>query len=295
MNHDRTDTLQVAKKRRTWKQRRTKTLVFLALLIFALYFLLPFVWMFSVSLQTEAEMMTSAGGLDRLIPKAWRWENYLDVFRQVPFARYFRNSTYVTLLTVLGTLLSSAAVAYSFARLRWTGRGFAYQLMLLTMMLPQAILMIPTYKMYSAMNLVGTYAPLILPAWLGGGAGNIILIEQFFRSIPREINEAAKIDGSGYFGIWVKIMLPLCMPILATVGVFSFLFAWNDYLGPLIYLHDPMMTTVAQGLRAFQSQQSTNWPLLMAGSVISMIPNILVFIFGQRFFVAGLRTGAVKG
>lgn len=274
---------------------RKKLLTYLALIFFTLYFIVPFGWMISVSLQTEAEMMTSAGGLNRLIPESWRWENYVDVFRQVPFARYFINSGIVTVSTVLGTLISASLVAYSFAKLNWPGRKLAYSVMLATMMLPATVLMIPTYKMYSYMGFVDSFVPLILPAWLGGGAGNIILIEQFFRTVPSEINDAAKIDGATYFSIWAKIMLPMCLPVLATVGVFAFLFSWNDYLGPLIYLHSPEKTTVALGLRAFQSQLSTNWPLLMAGSVISMIPNILVFIFGQRFFVGGIRTGAVKG
>lgn len=277
------------------KRARKTGLTYFALILFSLYFLLPFVWMLSVSLQTEAEMMTSAGGLNRLIPESWRFENYRDVFIQVPFARYFVNSGIVTLSTVAGTLLSSSLVAYSFAKLKWPGRKLAYSVMLATMMLPATVLMIPTYKMYSYMGFVDSFVPLILPAWLGGGAGNIILIEQFFRTVPKEINDAAKIDGANYFMIWARIMLPMCLPVLATVGVFAFLFSWNDYLGPLIYLHSADKTTVALGLRAFQSQQSTNWPLLMAGSVISMIPNILVFIFGQRFFVGGIRSGAVKG
>ena len=239
--------------------------------------------------------MTSVGFLNQLIPDSWRWENYLDVFRTIPFARYFLNSGIVTGLTVIGTLLSSSLVAYAFARLRWPGRDFCYSLMLVTMILPSFILMIPTYKMYSSFGMTNSWIPLILPAFLGGGAGNIILIQQFYKSIPGEIYEAAKIDGAGEVGIWANIMIPLSKPVLATVAVFAFLFSWNDYLGPLIYVNDPNLTTVALGLRAFQTQTSTNWGLLMAGSVISIIPNIVIFVFCQKYFLEGMKAGAVKG
>ena len=155
--------------------------------------------------------------------------------------------------------------------------------------------MIPTYKMYSSFGMTNSWIPLILPAFLGGGAGNIILIQQFYKSIPGEIYEAAKIDGAGEAGIWANIMIPLSKPVLATVAVFAFLFSWNDYLGPLIYVNDPNLTTVALGLRAFQTQTSTNWGLLMAGSVISIIPNIVIFVFCQKYFLEGMKAGAVKG
>lgn len=277
------------------KERLIKGAVLLQLIVFAIFFLFPFVWMLSVSLQTEEEIMTSVGFLNALIPDKWRFENYLDVFRQIPFGRYFRNSGIVTLLVVAGTLISSSLVAYSFARLRWPGKNLAYSIMLVTMILPGFILMIPTYRMYSAMRLTNSWFPLILPSFLGGGAGNIILIEQFYKSIPNDMLEAAKIDGASEWYIWLKIMIPLSKPVMATVAIFAFLFTWNDYMGPLIYINDPRLTTVALGLRAFQSQTSTNWGLLMAGSVISMLPSLLIFVFCQRYFLEGMKTGAIKG
>jgi ABC-type glycerol-3-phosphate transport system permease component len=269
--------------------------VILMMVIFAVYFLFPFVYMISVSLQTESELMTAVGLKEQLIPKSWRWSNYIEVFRQIPFARYFVNSGIVTGLTVLGTTISASLVAYSFARLRWPGRDFIYSIMLVTMMIPGSVLMIPTYKMYSTMGLTNSWWPLILPAFLGGGAGNVILIQQFFKTVPKETYEAAKIDGAGELGIWWRIMMPLSKPVIATVAVFAFLFSWNDYMGPMIYINDTMLTTVALGLRAFFSQQSTNWSLLMAGSIISMIPNIIIFVFCQRYFLEGIKSGAVKG
>lgn len=280
------------------KRRRSlagKVVIFIQLCIFAVFFLFPFVWMLSVSLQTEKEMMTTVGFWDALVPDTWRFLNYKDVFDTIPFAKYFFNSAVIAVLNVVGTVGSASIVAYAFAKLRWPGRTLCYSIMLVTMMLPSSILMIPTYKMYSAFGLTNSWVPLILPAFLGGGAGNIILIQQFYKSVPRELMEAAKIDGASEPRILTSILMPLSKPVLATVAVFTFLFTWNDYLGPLIYVNDPDLMTVALALRSFQSQSSTNWGLLMAGSVISMIPSLLTFIFCQKYFLEGLKSGAVKG
>ncbi len=282
------------------RNKRVKRAVYVTVVIgllalFTVYFLFPFVYMISVSLQTEQELMTAVGFWNQIVPDTWRWQNYIDVFKQIPFARYFLNSGIVTSLTVIGTTVSASLVAYSFVKLRWPGRDLIYSIMLVTMMIPGSILMVPTYKMYSTMGLTDSWWPLILPAFLGGGAGNVILIQQFFKTVPKETYEAAKIDGAGEFGIWWRIMVPLSKPVIATVAVFAFLFSWNDYLGPLIYINDSALTTVALGLRAFFSQLSTNWSLLMAGSIVSMIPNIVIFVFCQRYFLEGMKSGAVKG
>jgi ABC-type glycerol-3-phosphate transport system permease component len=299
MNNTGLDTAMNWNNRLKMKKRLKRSVyvsTVLALLIFfTVYFLFPFVYMLSVSLQTESELMTAVGFRDLLIPDTWRWQNFIDVFRQIPFLRYFMNSGIVTGLTVLGTTISASLVAYSFAKLRWPGRDFVYSIMLVTMMIPGSVLMIPTYKMYSSMGLTNSWWPLVLPAFLGGGAGNVILIQQFFKGVPKEIFEAAKIDGAGELGIWWRIMVPLSKPVIATVAIFAFLFSWNDYMGPMIYINDTSLTTVALGLRAFFSQQTTNWSLLMAGSIISMIPNIVIFVFCQRFFLEGVKSGGVKG
>lgn len=281
--------------RRRGKRTAGKVLILVQLCVFAVFFLFPFVWMLSVSLQTEKEMMTTVNFWDALIPDSWRFMNYKDVFDTIPFAKYFLNSAIIAVLNVVGTVMSASIVAYAFAKLRWPGRTLCYSIMLVTMMLPASILMIPTYKMYSFLGLTNSWTPLILPAFLGGGAGNIILIQQFYKSVPRELMEAAKIDGAGEMKILFKILMPLSKPVLATVAVFTFLFTWNDYLGPLIYVNDSNLMTVALALRSFQSQSSTNWGLLMAGSVISMIPSLLTFIFCQKYFLEGIKSGAVKG
>lgn len=292
-NGDRPLTPKAAHKR--GMTRVGKTLILIQLILFAVFFLFPFVWMLSVSVQTEQEMMTTVGFWDALIPNSWRFRNYKDVFDTIPFAKYFLNSAIIAVANVVGTVGSASLVAYAFAKLRWPGRTLCYSIMLVTMMLPASVLMIPTYKMYSAFGLTNSWFPLILPAFLGGGAGNIILIQQFYKSVPRELMEAAKIDGANEMMILTKILMPLSKPVLATVAVFTFLFTWNDYLGPLIYVNDPDLMTVALALRSFQSQSSTNWGLLMAGSLISMIPSLLTFVFCQKYFLEGLKSGAVKG
>lgn len=288
------DAVRLKKKKRA-KRIAYVTIIHIVLILIAVMYVFPLLWMLSVSLQSEEEMRLANGFWDMLVPNEWLWSNYSEVFKAIPFLRYFRNSAIVTVLTVVGTLLSASLVSYAFSKLRWPGRNIIYTVMIGTMILPSFILMIPTYKMYSSFQLVDTWFPLILPAFLGGGAGNIILIQQFYMSIPREMSEAAKIDGAGHLVIWLKIMLPLCAPVLATVAIFSFLFSWNDYLQPLIYINSPSLQTIAQGLRAFQSQTTTRWGLLMAGSIISMIPNLLLFCFCQRYFLEGLKVGGVKG
>lgn len=288
---------EAASLRRKKKTKRAAYVIAIhfALIVAAILFVFPLLWMISVSLQSEEEMRLANGFWDMLVPDEWLWSNYKDVFSAIPFMRYFRNSAIITSLTVLGTVVSASLVSYAFSKLRWPGRNLVYTVMLTTMILPSFILMIPTYKMYSAMSFVDTWIPLILPAFLGGGAGNIILIQQFFMSIPKEMSEAAQIDGAGHFTIWLRIMIPLCAPVLATVAIFSFLFSWNDYLQPLIYVNSPSKQTIAQGLRAFQSQTTTRWGLLMAGSLIAMVPNLLLFVFCQRFFLEGVKVGSVKG
>lgn len=283
------------KKKKRAKRIAFVTIIHIVLIAIAVMYVFPLLWMLSVSLQSEEEMRLANGFWDMLVPNEWLWGNYGEVFKAIPFMRYFRNSAIVTSLTVLGTVVSASLVSYAFSKLRWPGRNLVYTVMLVTMILPSFILMIPTYKMYSSFGLVDSWFPLFLPAFLGGGAGNIILIQQFYMSIPREMSEAAKIDGAGHLTIWLRIMLPLCAPVLATVAIFSFLFSWNDYLQPLIYINSPSLQTIAQGLRAFQSQTTTRWGLLMAGSIISMIPNLLLFCFCQRFFLEGLKVGGVKG
>ena len=271
-----------------------KSAAFALLLIFSIVYFFPFIWMVSVSLQTEEELRMAQGFWDQLVPSSWRFQNYIEVFQVVPFARYFLNSTIVTTLALIGTLTTSALVAYAFARLNFPGRNVMIYIMLGTIIMPGFIFLIPLFRMYSRLGFINTYVPLVLPAFLGGGAGFIYLIMQFFKTVPKEMSESAWIDGAGHFKIWYRIMIPLCKPVIASVAIFTFLFTWNDFITPLIYINREDMMTVAQGLNAFRGQHGVQWGYLMAASLMSMIPVLSVFIFCQRYFVEGIKLSGLK-
>ena len=239
-------------------------------------------------------MRFAQGFFDSLIPSSWRFQNYPEVFQIVPFARYFINSATITLLVLAGTLVSSTLVAYSFSRLHYPGRKVLISIMLGTMIMPGFIFIVPMFRMYSSLGFINTYVPLVLPAYLGGGAGSIYLIMQFFKSVPRDFSEAAKIDGAGHVRIWYGIMVPLCKPVIASVAIFTFLFTWNDFMGPLIYINREDLMTVALGLNAFRGRTGIQWGYLMAASLMSMIPVLVVFIFCHRYFVEGIKMSGIK-
>ncbi len=258
----------------------------------ALLFLIPFIWMVSSSLQTEAEIASTS---IRWIPETFHWENYVNVFKAMPLWTYFQNSIFVTSLFILGTLLSSSLVAYAFSVLKWPGRDKIFILVLATMMLPMQVTMIPVFVLYKNLGWLNTFKPLIVPAFFGGGAFNIFLLRQFFLTIPRELFDSARIDGCSEFQIYWRIVLPLAKPALATVGIMTFLFTWNDFLGPLIYLSDKMKSTMALGIVMFVGQHKTEWASLMVASVLMMLPVILLFFFFQRYFIRGFMMSGIKG
>jgi multiple sugar transport system permease protein len=200
----------------------------------------------------------------------------------------------VTGLTLVGTLLTSTLVAYAFSRLEFPGRKTMISIMLMTMIMPHFIFIIPLFKMYSFLGMINTYFPLILPAYLGGGAGSIYLIMQFFKTVPQDFSDAAKIDGAGHVKIWSNIMIPLCKPVVASVAIFTFLFCWNDFMNPLIYINREDMMTVALGLNAFKGRTGIQWGYLMAASLMSMVPVLGVFVFCHRYFVEGIKMSGIK-
>jgi ABC-type glycerol-3-phosphate transport system permease component len=257
-------------------------------------YVFPFIWMISVSLQTEEEMRLAQGFFGSLIPPSWRFGNYAEVFKIIPFARYFINSATVTGLALIGTLVSSTLVAYAFSRLTFPGRKLMISIMLGTMVMPHFIFIIPLFKMYSFFGFINTYVPLVLPAFLGGGAGSIYLIMQFFKTIPLDFSDAAKLDGAGHLRIWYNIMIPLCKPVVASVAIFTFLFTWNDFMTPLIYISREDLMTVALGLNAFKGRTGIQWGYLMSASLMSMIPVLVVFIFCHRYFVEGIKMSGIK-
>jgi ABC-type glycerol-3-phosphate transport system permease component len=270
----------------------SRALLYAVLIAIGLVFTIPFLWMLSTSLKGNEQIFTVP---PRWIPTSFHPENFTAIFRRMPFMRYLGNSVMVTGLTMLGVVASSSLVAYAFACLRWPGRNVAFALLLGTMMLPMQVTMIPIFVLFKDVGWLNTYKPLVVPAFFGGGAFNIFLLRQFYLGIPREIADAARIDGCSEFRIYWNIMLPLARPALATVAIMTFMFSWNDFLGPLIYLSDKDKGTLALGLSMFVGQYQTEWGLLMAASLLTMLPMILVFFFFQKYIIQGFTMSGVKG
>jgi len=224
-----------------------------------------------------------------------QWHNYLDAWRALPFTIFLRNTTIITLAAILGQVLSASVVAYAFARLRWPGRDTLFIVVLATLMLPGQVTMIPVYLIFRELRWIDTLLPLIVPAWLGGGAMFIFLLRQFFLTIPVELEEAARIDGASSAAIFARIMLPLSKPILATIAVFSFIHHWNDFMGPLIYLNSTDKMTLALGLRVFQGTYGSDWHLMMAASTAVLLPVLIIFFFAQKQFVRSIVLTGIKG
>jgi multiple sugar transport system permease protein len=269
-----------------------KITVYAALALVSLVLILPFLWIISTSLKGDEDIFTTP---PQWIPTDIRWENYSDVFDRMPYLIYFRNSVFVTVMTIVGVVISSSLVAYAFACLRWPGRNALFIFVLATMMLPMQVTMIPMFVLFKELGWLNTYKPLIVPAFFGGGAFNIFLLRQFFLTIPKELFEAARIDGCSEFRIYWNIVLPLAKPALATVAILTFMFSWNDFLGPLIYLSDQLKGTLALGLALFVGQHQTEWGMLMAASVLMMLPMVLIFFFFQRYFIKGFVMSGIKG
>lgn len=229
------------------------------------------------------------------IPEPVNLNNFSRALTLLPFGRYFKNTFIVVCLGVSGTVFTASLSAYSFARLRWRGKNLFFALIMSTMMLPYAAKLIPTFLGWKALGVIDTYIPLILPAWFGGTAFDMFLMRQFFMTIPRELDEAAYMDGAGYGRVYFQIILPLSKPALVTVGLFAFMGFWNDFLGPLVYLNDQTKYTVAIGLSQFKGMLNSEWQLLMAASAVVFIPVLVVYILGQKYFTEGIVTTGLKG
>lgn len=255
--------------------------------------LLPFYIMIVMSLKSAGEL---AGSSVWALPKDWAFENYKLVLtnQNAPFFLFFRNSVIIATLSTFGVMFSSSIVAYGFARLKFPGRDRLFILLLSTMMLPGIVTMIPQYVLWKYLGWIDTFKPLIIPAFFGGGAYNIFLLRQFLMGIPRDIDEAALLDGASHSVIFWKLLLPNMGPAMATVGIFSFIYNWKEFMGPLIILNSPENQTLELGLATYRSLNTNNWELLMAGSVLVMIPIIILFLLGQRYFVKGIVMTGIK-
>jgi ABC-type glycerol-3-phosphate transport system permease component len=258
----------------------------------SLLFLLPFVWSLSTSLKAEEEVFAFP---PRFIPNPLQWRNYPDALTALPFDRYAVNTLLLAGGRIVGIVLSCSLVAFAFARLRWKGRDVLFFVLLATLMIPSEITLVPQYILFSKLGWVDTYLPLIVPAYFADNAFFVFLLRQFFLTIPRDLDDAARIDGAGYLEVYWRIILPLSKPALATVAIFAFQNNWNAFLQPLIYLQNRDLFTVGLGLSLFQEQYYTSWTLLMAASVAVMLPVLVVFFLLQRRFVQGITFTGLKG
>lgn len=261
-----------------------------------LLFLAPLIWTFLSSLKAADEIFLLPV---RWLPREFKWSNYLAVWQQVPFARFTANTSMITVVAVLGEVLSSLVVAYGFARFSFPGREILFAFILATLVLPSEVTLIPRFIMFSKLNWLDTYLPLTVPYFLGGGVFYIFLLRQFLLSIPIEFDEAAEIDGAGSLRVLTSILLPQMKPALTTVAIFSFLGHWNEFMNPLIFLRSIEKYTLALGLRFFQQAAETGGEpreaYLMAASLMVTVPCILLFLATQRYFVRGVVMSGLKG
>lgn len=267
---------------------RSARLLSLAILLLGVgLFLLPLYVMLAMALKAQSEVATTS---------LWAWPvhptlaNFREVLSNpnVSFSLFLRNTTFIAVLSTIGVVLTSSMAAFAFARIEFAGRDRLFLVLLATMMLPAIVTMIPTYVMYAEIGWVNTFKPLIVPSFFGGGAFNIFLLRQFYLGVPRELDEAAFLDGASHWTVFSRVLLPLTKPALVTVGVLSFMGSWRDFMGPLLYLNEPDKQTLEVGLRTYSALQEEKWHLLMAGSVLVMIPIVVLFFIGQRSFVKGI-------
>jgi multiple sugar transport system permease protein len=262
------------------------------LLFFALVFLFPFAWMVTTSLK---ELPQAVSFPPKWIPDPVRWANYAEATSAIPFWRYAANTLFLCVFCVVGTLLSCTLAAYSLACIPWRGRGIVFMLTLGTMMIPAPVMIVPVYTIFRDLGWIGTLLPLWVPMFFGG-AYWIFLLRQFFLTIPGDLREAAEIDGAGHVLTMVHVILPLARPAIMVVALFMFLFVWNDFMGPLIYLSDQAQFTLALGLQHFQSKHGgTDINLLMAASTLVVAPVVVLFFFTQRTFIEGIAMSGLKG
>ncbi|MCL2221860.1 MAG: carbohydrate ABC transporter permease [Oscillospiraceae bacterium] len=273
----------------------TAALYHVLVFTFGFFMVFPVLWMISGSLKTNVEIVS---GALTLIPRYWMWENFANGWRGfagITFTTFFQNSLIISVLSTIGITLSSSLVAYSFARMRYRGRKLLFTIMLSTMMIPGQVVMIPQFLIFHNLGLVNTFVPLILPAFFGG-AFFIFLMMQFMVSIPKELDEAAICDGCNKYTVFFRIIFPLLKPALITTAIIHFYWAWDNFMGPLIYLNSPRLFTVSLALRMFADTASiTDYGAMFAMSTLSLLPVFIMFLFFNKHLVEGINTSGIKG
>ncbi len=273
-----------------WPQSGRALIVEALLVILTVIFLGPFAWLVSMSLKPETQVFSPT---IVWLPNPVMWSNYAAAINEFPFIRYFTNTMIICVAVVLGSTASSSFVAYGFSRIAWPGRETLFIVVLGTLMLPYQVTMIPLFLQFRSIGWINTYLPLTVPAFFGN-AFFIFLFRQFYLGLPAELSDAARIDGCSELGIYGRIILPLSRPVLATAAIFSFIGAWSDFLGPLIYLNDANKYTLSIGIQQVIGQEP-HWTQLMAIGVVMTVPILLLFFFVQRTFIQGISFSGIKG
>jgi ABC-type glycerol-3-phosphate transport system permease component len=274
-----------------WRKGFWNTVVYAMLIAGSLMFLLPLVFALTSSFKTNGQIMEIP---PRWIPDPFHWQNYPEALTYIPFAKYTLNTLIIAFGVIIGNLLSCTIIAYGFARLRAPGKNFFFILMLSTMMLVEPVRIIPIYIIFSKLGWVDSFLPMIIPAFFGSPF-YIFLLRQFFMCIPRELEDAALIDGANRLQILWKIIVPNAKPALAAVAIFNFQGVWNDFLYPLVFLHNQDNYTIALGLSFFRSTYSVQWGYLMAASVVALLPMVIIFFLAQKTFIEGISFSGIKG
>lgn len=281
-----------------------RLLVFIILFVGSVIMIAPFAFLISSSLKTETQVFQYP---IQWIPDPVRWLNYVEALTDKPFFLYFTNTMVIVIFNQIAILLTASLVGYGFARIEFPGRSFWFSVALATMMLPYYVTMVPQFIMFSRLNTmfsslnikwIDSYLPLIVPFFFGGGAFNVFLFRQFFKTIPADYSDAARMDGCSEFGIFWRIFVPLASPVFITVSIFTFMASWNDFIGPLLYVNSPDKFTIALGLAQYRSMMGvgrTRWDLLMAASVAMTAPVVLLFFILQRYFIKGVVMSGIKG
>ena len=273
-------------------RRMNSILVFLILLFLAAVVIgIPVGWVFLTSLKDAKQLFAWP-------PVVWpdpvRWENYSNVVSNLPFIRFAANSLFIAVMNILGRILSCSLVAFTFARMRFPGRDFLFMLLLSTMMIPHQVTLIPTFALFQKLGWVGTYLPLIVPSFFGD-AFFIFLMRQYIMTIPRDLDEAARIDGATTWDIYRQIIMPLCIPPMVLITVLTFLWKWNDFLNPLIYISNYDDYTIQLGLNMLKGRYNIQWGMIMAGSLLAMSPCILIYFLTQKYLIGGIANVGIKG
>lgn len=266
----------------------------LFLILFSFVMVYPVFWWVGASLKTVEEMK-----LPSLFPSSPEWSNYTDGWSFSPsehtFAHFFGNTLLMEFWNVLGGVITAAIVAYGFARINFRLKGFWFAILLMTLMLPTQVTIVPQYILYNNFDLVNSYIPLVLPHFFGGGAFFVFLLVQFIRGIPRDLDEAAKIDGASVYGIFIRIIFPLIKPSLVTVGIFTFIWSWDDFFAQVLFLTSVDKFTVGLALRMYIDQFEIQWGPMLAMALASVVPSVIIFFLAQKHFVEGIATTGIKG